>query len=108
VERSEAELAGRPLPAEHSANALPDSLTRRYDVLVRPRTTMRQSKLREIGAAQIGHLVTFKASSGSRGGRGRQLLRAAAALLWGGRGWQLLRAAAATGGSCYGWQLRHP
>lgn len=37
--------------------ALPPSLTRRYEVLIQPRSKMPQRRLRDIGAEKIGHLV---------------------------------------------------
>lgn len=40
--------------------ALPPSLLRRYEVLVRPRSKAARSKLRDISADCIGSLVTFK------------------------------------------------
>lgn len=40
--------------------ALPAALTRRFEVCIRPRDTAKHARLREVGAAQIGHLVTFR------------------------------------------------
>lgn len=40
--------------------ALPAALTRRFEVCIRPRSTTEHARLRQVGAAQIGHLVTFR------------------------------------------------
>lgn len=54
---------------------LPASLTRRYEVVVRPRAKAPAYKLREISATQVGHLVRFKV----RQAGGRSLFRVWAA-----------------------------
>lgn len=55
--------------------ALPPSLLRRYEVLVRPRSKASRSKLRDISAECIGSLVTFKGivTQVRRGGAGAAL-----------------------------------
>lgn len=48
--------AAQPDPAAQ----LPPSLTRRYEVFIRPRVKAATLKLRDISADQVGHLVRFK------------------------------------------------
>ncbi len=62
------EVDGR-VEADRQAR-LPPSLTRRYAVLLRPRSAAGVRKLREISAANIGHLVTFKVGGGQGWGFG--------------------------------------
>jgi len=51
--------AGAQAQADPAAT-LPASLTRRYEVHIHPRTKAATSKLREVSASQVGHLVKFK------------------------------------------------
>lgn len=49
--------------AEDPTQKLPASLMRRYDVVIRPRSSVKPLKMREIKAASIGHLVTMRVST---------------------------------------------
>lgn len=47
-------------PPEDPTQKLPASLMRRYEVFIRPRSSVKPLKMREIKAASIGHLVTMR------------------------------------------------
>ena len=58
--RAQMEVEGRSGEQQDPNFALPPSLLRRYEVLLRPRTKAPRRKLREISADCIGSLCTFK------------------------------------------------
>lgn len=60
INRAQMEVEGRAGEGGDPNFALPPSLLRRYEVLLRPRAKAPRSKLREISADRIGALVTFK------------------------------------------------
>ncbi|KAL6779626.1 MCM7 [Auxenochlorella protothecoides x Auxenochlorella symbiontica] len=57
--RAQMEVDGRTGQSDPNF-ALPAALTRRFEVCIRPRSTTEHARLRQVGAAQIGHLVTFR------------------------------------------------
>lgn len=70
IGRAQMEVEGRAAEGADPNFALPPSLLRRYEVLVRPRTKAARRTMREISADCIGSLVTFKGICTQVGGRG--------------------------------------
>jgi hypothetical protein len=51
------------LPLQRSTGPnqlLPPALVRRYEVLIQPRSDVKQLRMREVQSASIGHLVTVR------------------------------------------------
>lgn len=69
--RAQMEVEGRVEGAADPNFALPPSLLRRYEVVVRPRSKAPLRKMREISADCIGSLATFKGICTQVGGVGQ-------------------------------------